>query len=66
MAPRAGASPDTVRYNVFDSRGVLLGEVRVPARLRIHEIGRDYLLASVRDSLDVESIALYEIRKPAG
>jgi hypothetical protein len=62
--PRAGASPDTTRYYAFDARGVLQGEVPLLSRMQIHEIGDDYVLGVELDTIGVEYVKLYKLRKP--
>ncbi len=61
---RSGETLNTVRYTVFDSTGAMLGEVALPAKLHVYEIGSDYVLGLERNSLDVESVKLYPLRKP--
>ncbi len=51
------------RWTVFDAEGVMLGEVRTPASLRIYQIGADFVLGRWTDDLDIEHVRLYEIRK---
>ncbi|HLU24600.1 MAG TPA: hypothetical protein VKZ58_02765 [Longimicrobiales bacterium] len=51
------------RWNVFDTDGRWLGTVQVPAGLRILEIGEDYLLAAMRDDLDVEYVRMFRIER---
>jgi hypothetical protein len=53
-------------WSVFDAEGTWLGEVRLPDKLRILEIGGDYLIALLRDDLDVEYAHVYQIDKPRG
>jgi len=55
------------RWYVFDSDGRLLFEIETPAGLVVTEIGRDYLVGTHRDDLDVEHVLLYGLdRRPAG
>ncbi|MCK5652877.1 MAG: hypothetical protein KAJ42_15925 [Gemmatimonadetes bacterium] len=49
---------------VFDPRGVYLGEVRERPRIRVDQIGADYVLGLERDELGVEYIVLYRITRP--
>lgn len=53
------------RWSVIDPDGRLLGDIPLPARFDIHEIGDDWVLGVWRDSLDVEHVQLYRVRKPA-
>ncbi len=50
-------------WRVFDSGGRYLGEVDVPQRLHILEIGKMYVLGVWRDGLGVESVRLYRLKK---
>jgi len=49
--------------SVFDSDGVWLGRVRLPAPIRIFEIGPDYVLGMRRNELGVETVLLYELHR---
>jgi hypothetical protein len=51
------------RYEVFDSAGVWLGAVTMPADLEVLSIAYDHVVGVVRDDLDVESVAVYAIEK---
>ena len=53
------------RWTVLDSTGRLLGDIALPPRFDVHEIGHDWVLGVWRDSLDVEHVQLYRLRKPA-
>ena len=53
------------RWTVLDSTGRLLGDIALPPRFDVHEIGDDWVLGVWRDSLDVEHVQLYRLRKPA-
>lgn len=52
------------RWSVFDPQGVWLGEVEIPEKMQILEIGSDYLIGLFRDDLDVEYVRVYSIDKP--
>ncbi|NIW83642.1 MAG: hypothetical protein GWN18_14025 [Thermoplasmata archaeon] len=54
---------DQPRWEVFDPRGAFLGTVLTPQRFRIFEIGSDYLLGRWADTMDVEHVRMYELRK---
>ncbi len=44
----------------FDGRGVAIGEVRVPADIRVLEVGEDYVLGALLDARTLEPrVALY-------
>ncbi len=51
------------RWTIFDSEGVMLGEVETPTRFRIYEIGSDYVLGRGLDELDVQHIQIYDLIK---
>jgi hypothetical protein len=50
-------------WYVFDARGRWLGEVRPPVGLRITDIGEDYLLGVMRDSLDTERVTMFGLQR---
>ncbi|MEQ9400970.1 MAG: hypothetical protein RJQ04_17515 [Longimicrobiales bacterium] len=56
-SPRLEAD-DPAEWHVFDPDGAWLGTVSTPARFRVLDIGRDYVLGVRRDSLDVERVEL--------
>jgi hypothetical protein len=49
---------------VFDSTGVWLGTVALPHGFGPRHIGADFVLGKARDSVDVEHVKLYTLRKP--
>lgn len=51
------------RWDVFDARGVWLGEVEMPPRFRPYEIGPDYVAGVWRDDVDVEHARVYALHK---
>jgi hypothetical protein len=51
------------RWGVFGRDGEFLGHTLLPEGLRVFEIGADYILGSVRDSLYVEQVRLYRLHK---
>jgi hypothetical protein len=53
------------RWSVFDAEGRWLGTVETPAGLAVHQIGRDWMVGSMKDELDVQHVRLYRIEKPA-
>jgi hypothetical protein len=55
---------DQPRWTVFDPTGRMLGMVETPRRFTIYQIGRDFVLGSWRDEIDVEHVRLYELIKP--
>jgi len=58
--------PDTPgTWTVFDPTGTMLGTVATPARLQVVEIGDDYVLGVWKDELDVQTVRLYALEKPA-
>jgi hypothetical protein len=58
--PSPGAT--SVSWTVFDPRGVMLGQVALPANFRPTDIGRDYVLGVWADDLGVEHVRLYPLR----
>jgi hypothetical protein len=56
----------TATWSVFDRTGVWLGDVALPAAYEPLEIGRDYILALVRDTLDVESVVMLPLERRGG
>jgi hypothetical protein len=56
---------DARRWHVFDATGQMLGEVHLPPRFQVHEIGDDWILGVWRSELDVEHVRMYRIEKPA-
>ncbi len=53
------------QWEIFDPDGRWLGDIETPARLRIFQIGRDFLLGRNRDDLGVERIRLYDLVRPS-
>ena len=49
---------------VFDAEGVWLGSVTLPAAFMPKHIGRDFILGTWTDSLDVEHVRVYGLIKP--
>jgi hypothetical protein len=56
---------DPTRFDVFDRAGVWLGSIVTPARLRVMDIGKDYIAGSYVGDDDIETVRLYRLRKPA-
>src|SRR5262249_10563817 len=52
-------------WSVFDRDGVWLAGAEPPPRFQPSEIGRDEILGSWRDDLDVEYVRAYRLRRPA-
>ena len=40
-----------------------LGEITLPANVVVHEIGRDYVLASFDDADDIPHLALFRLHR---
>jgi len=51
------------RWGVFGRDGEFLGHMVLPKELKVFEIGADYILGSVRDSLYVEQVRLYRLHR---
>lgn len=52
------------KWMVFDANGRWLGRVTMPLNFTPSEIGRDYVLGTMRDANNVARIAMYKIQKP--
>jgi sugar lactone lactonase YvrE len=50
-------------WTVFDPEGRIAGTLIAPPRLKLLEIGSDYILGSARDELDVERVVLHRLIK---
>ncbi len=66
VALRSPGDSDIVEWSVFDPNGVWLGDVSTPKQLRIKEIGTDAVVGVWRDDLDVQSVRVYDLKKPRG
>lgn len=53
------------RFTVFDAEGVWLGTVTMPDGLRVLEIGADHVLGLVTDELEIETVVMHGLVKPA-
>jgi hypothetical protein len=51
------------RFIIFDRSGSAIARATVPASLDIQQIGADFIIAVRRDSLGVESVAQYALRR---
>ncbi|HEX9094463.1 MAG TPA: hypothetical protein VF902_10845, partial [Coriobacteriia bacterium] len=51
------------RWVVFGPDGLALGPVETPPGLTVRQIGRDYVLGTWRDELDVEHVRLYGLQR---
>lgn len=50
-------------WYVFRPSGELVGTVRVPPGLVVYEVGRDYVLGSLKDEFDVPSVHRYTLTR---
>jgi hypothetical protein len=50
---------------VFDPAGALLGGITLPGDWKVHEIGKDYILASSPDSNDVIRVGVFALNRSA-
>ena len=57
---------DPQRWTVFSPDGNLIGDVVVPERFRIFDIGSDFILGRYQDDLDVEHVRVYRLSKDEG
>ena len=60
---RYGTGDDMTDFFVFAGDGRYLGIFEVPARLSVLQIGSDFILAQLRDDVDVQYVHLYRIGK---
>jgi len=54
------------KWVVFDSLGYVVGKFVRPDSVRVLDSGVDWLLGVVTDSLDIETVHLFELRRAAG
>ena len=52
---------DAARWTVFDSAGAVAARLRTSDRLKIWEIGREYVLGSQANELDIEAVVLLSL-----
>jgi hypothetical protein len=52
------------RWEILATDGQWLGQVTAPPRLRLFQVGRDFVLGRHLDSLGVERIRIHALRKP--
>jgi hypothetical protein len=50
-------------YDVFDSTGTWLGELRLPRHTRIVDVGTDYLLVIRQDDSDVPRVEVFRLHR---
>jgi len=53
----------SIAWDVYDAAGRLRCSAPLPSALSVQEIGRDFLLGTLRDSDGVEQVQLYEVRR---
>jgi hypothetical protein len=51
------------RWDVFDREGRWLTTVATPGGFQVRQIGRDFMLGTALDSLDVEHVQLYTLNR---
>jgi hypothetical protein len=56
--------PNPVQYRIYSPQGIRVGTVMLPGRLRVFEIGFDYVLGLHADLDHVETIQIYSLRRP--
>jgi hypothetical protein len=52
-------------WNIFDPDGVWLGELSLPERFDLHAVARGRLFGVARDELDVETVQVFRVVRPA-
>jgi len=58
---------EEIRYTtIFDPEGRMVGQVVLPARVQVQEIGADYLLGRWADDLGVSYLRMYPLERPVG
>jgi hypothetical protein len=55
----------SLAWYVFDDAGRWLTKLELPGDFEVRDIGRDYLIAFLRDSLDVEIVRMYGLKRVA-
>ncbi len=58
------ASPQPVRWSIFDPQGAFLGEVEMPASYVVSSITNDQVLGFWQDEFDVRHVRVYGLIKP--
>lgn len=53
-------------WSVYDDEGRIAARIHLPAALRVHHIGVDFVLGVERDDLDVERVRLYSLARTPG
>ena len=59
-------APTNRRWTVIAADGTWLGEVTLPDRFDLYTVARGRIYGVVKDSLDVQTVQVFRIRKPAG
>ena len=57
--------PEPTESSVFDAAGRWLGQVTLPARLRVTDIGAAHVVAVMVDQADIQHVVVYRLEKPA-
>jgi len=64
IRPYPRGSPTSVRWSVFDPKGVLVAEVDLPTHLEVFEIGTDYVLGRYLDPAEaIPQVRLYHFKR---
>jgi hypothetical protein len=56
--------PEPTEYSVFDAGGRWLGQVTLPARLKVTDIGSAHLVGVMVDQADIQHVVVYRLEKP--
>lgn len=51
------------RWSVFDPEGRWLGEIDMPSRVNVYEIGADFILGRTTDEFEVEYVVRYDLNR---
>lgn len=57
-------STEQSTWSVFDSTGILLGQIEMPLTFEPYQIGADFVLGKSRDEFDTEYVQLFALVKP--
>jgi hypothetical protein len=57
---------DRQEWTVFDADGRIVGAATMPQDFRVRQIGRDFVVGTWMDELDVEHVRMYELIRDAG
>ncbi|MFG1691361.1 hypothetical protein ACGF5M_04325 [Gemmatimonadota bacterium] len=56
--------PDPIQYRIYSPDGIRVGTVKLPGHVRVFDIGPDYVLGVGHDRNYVETIQMFNLRRP--